>query len=780
VPQGVRQEEALLAIRGSSQIVARVIQSEGVTAISAKEFLDRWGGGVSDATPELAFRMDPGGASVALATRPPAPSKTVRERLVVRARRDRLDLVLEADVLTERAPSFQHRFRVSPELRIDEVSVAEGEFGRLDHWSRDPQTGETTLFLTQPALGTQRVRIACWYPTPPAGEFELPRLGSAEGQLASGRLVVISSEEHDLVVDRIDHLQPVAGEADDGDVEDGWVAARFDFEAREYSAQIKLTPNVVEIHSIQTLAISQRGNGWGLAADLLYRVDRGRVYRFAIRLPANLAWDRRNVVAPDLKTVTVESDADGRLLSLVPNQSIEGEYRVRLEGMIAAGVESASAVPHIETDGVGWSEQYLVVAPGDPLVGALDDNPSIERANLPAAMVDATEPRTSQSVFRVLRPGWRVLLPTRQSAIEAAASVFSADVVAALDAHGKVWGEAEYAVFTSAGATLEMAWPNGARLCGVEVDGRRVGVDGPGDDTLAIDLPSAVLPQRVVARWQQPLPGRLSPLGWVEIEAPMPKGLSVGRTWWTVRGPNGFQQIEGGSERSVSALGLDLERLETTLLELHRFTQSSPSGTNEPSQRTWLQPWLSRFDREVAQIRPRLLGAASAGSVPARSHLNRLDELVAEQRQLLQRIGVPEDPSSQDAMAATRGLAKRRLESPTGPVLSFSQFGRASSTIGFWSVRTTLVRGALGGVVVAAMVVAAWIACRVSRLPLSPRQQRLRNTLVGGGIGLAWWWWLQPSAVGLVVVAASLLAFGGAAWHARRRNDDSVVVIVSR
>jgi uncharacterized membrane protein YccC len=95
-------------------------------------------------------------------------------------------------------------------------------------------------------------------------------------------------------------------------------------------------------------------------------------------------------------------------------------------------------------------------------------------------------------------------------------------------------------------------------------------------------------------------------------------------------------------------------------------------------------------------------------------------------------------------------------------------------------VRTTLVRGALGGVVVAAMVVAAWIACRVSRLPLSPRQQRLRNTLVGGGIGLAWWWWLQPSAVGLVVVAASLLAFGGAAWHARRRNDDSVVVIVSR
>lgn len=780
VPLGVEEEDAVLAFLGNSQIDMRVTRSDGLTAIPVADFLDRWGDEILNPAPERAFHFDARRTSLSLATRPREPAKTVAERLLLQARRDRIDLVLDADVTTGYAPSFQHRFRVPPAVQIESISVVAGNLPRLGRWSRNDRTGEVTLFLTQETLGEQHVRIAGWLPVSVPGEIELPRIQSAEASVTSGRIYLAGDEEVNVELDRLEGLEvvPITRDEISGEI-NHWPATAFRFDEPNYSARIRLTPNVPQVQALERLTVSRQDEAWHLATEILYRVERGQVHRFEISLPATLLWDERSVVTPGVESKVIPSGSHSRRLVLLPEQPVEGEFRVRLEGTFADSASRPVSIPNLRPEGVTRLEQYLMLPTETGSASELPPGAAFEQAALPSALAAVSGSAPAARAYRATERNWHLELPVSSSGDEQGPILLSADASVAMGSHGTVWGEAVYVALVSSPWELQLNWPRDANSCGVTLNGRPAAVKWDGTDRLLVRLPAAVFPQRVVVRWQAELPGALSSADWVEVQAPMPVGRSVAKTWWRILGPNGFRQF--GIEGLATGAGGDgLERLEDIVLDQRRITRWAASQPERIRLSDLINPWVMHFDREVSRLRPKLEGAAARGSAQARSVLNRLREIVEDQHRYEQQLGVAEEIAGSGSFQSLSNLSDARLAVDGGTLPTASRSGPAGRTFGFWNVREALLDGMVRGTWVIGLVLAAWVAFRVSGRPVSPEQNRIRNGVLGAAVGVGWWWWLEPSGLGLLIAGGAVLATVAASWRARRRQDDSYVVIVTR
>jgi hypothetical protein len=129
-------------------------QSGQIEKLTVSDFLRAWG--ATDSKPYAAYRLPAGEIDWAISTRPHEPRSDADQILSLSYDEDRVDLLLEAKIATTSGYVFQHRIAAPPELKIESISLLEGDVERAGRWSRDAD-GTVTVFLNGAASGQQRL-----------------------------------------------------------------------------------------------------------------------------------------------------------------------------------------------------------------------------------------------------------------------------------------------------------------------------------------------------------------------------------------------------------------------------------------------------------------------------------------------------------------------------------------------------------------------------------------------------------------------------------------------
>ena len=151
------------------------------------DFLKHWG--KADARPQAAYRFPAGETDWTLSTRPHEPRITADQTVSLTLDRDRADVLFDARLSVAAGYVFQYRLTAPKGLKLQRVSVREGDLERAERWSQSAD-GSITVFLNGPASGSERLVIRGQLPIRPGEKLPEPllRLEKCRGYVTTIRL----------------------------------------------------------------------------------------------------------------------------------------------------------------------------------------------------------------------------------------------------------------------------------------------------------------------------------------------------------------------------------------------------------------------------------------------------------------------------------------------------------------------------------------------------------------------------------------------------------------
>ena len=170
-------------------------QTQRLEAATVSDFLKAWGAAdakpqaVYRAKPQAAYRLPAGEIDWTISTRPHEPRSAADQTLTLLCDEDHVKMIFEAHVSTTSGYLFQHRLTAPAGLKIDGVSLLEGDVERASRWSQDAD-GAVTIFLGGAASGQQKLVLRGRLPIEAGKAWPLPqvRLQRCQLHLATIRL----------------------------------------------------------------------------------------------------------------------------------------------------------------------------------------------------------------------------------------------------------------------------------------------------------------------------------------------------------------------------------------------------------------------------------------------------------------------------------------------------------------------------------------------------------------------------------------------------------------
>ncbi|MEN6451545.1 MAG: hypothetical protein ABFC96_13720 [Thermoguttaceae bacterium] len=107
--------------------------------------------------PQAAYRLPAGPIGWMLSTRPHEPHRSINQTLSLSFASDKIDLAFDGRLSVPDDYVFQHRLATPRGLKIQHVSILEGDVERALRWVQDGDT--LTIFLSGAASGEQRISI---------------------------------------------------------------------------------------------------------------------------------------------------------------------------------------------------------------------------------------------------------------------------------------------------------------------------------------------------------------------------------------------------------------------------------------------------------------------------------------------------------------------------------------------------------------------------------------------------------------------------------------------
>lgn len=153
--------------------------------------------------PQFAYRLPKGEIGWNLSTRPREPCGEADQTLSMSFDEDRVDVIFEAQLSVTSGYVFQHRLIAPKALKIDGVSVVEGETEQARRWTQDDD-GSIDVFLNGPALKPQKLVLRGQLPILLGEKSPLPPVRMEKCQIHSAAIRLFQRPDVQLTIDGVE------------------------------------------------------------------------------------------------------------------------------------------------------------------------------------------------------------------------------------------------------------------------------------------------------------------------------------------------------------------------------------------------------------------------------------------------------------------------------------------------------------------------------------------------------------------------------------------------
>jgi len=556
-PAGGKFSQRVLAVSVDPALEYETAKVDAESAVAIPEFLSHWG--ESPTLPQLVSRLA-ADQLWTINTRPRQSREVARQTLSISADESQAQLRFEAQLSAadERSTAAgftcRHRLRVPPELHVESVSLLQDGIERVSRFSRE-SSGELTVFLASPVVGSQHLTLNAWLPIKQLGRMRLPRIELLSAERRETTIVIYRQPAVHVTLDELHSLTaaplppaPLPLGVSEASIAGRPVAA-FTAQTDDYGATLVISQNRPRVHSTVISSVSQESASWQGRIEYRCVVTDGSLDTIRLKLPAE--WTGPFEMSAGAGIATMETQDDERRLIVRPKAAIEGEYRFTARGPLRSSFSERFTFPTLITGPQEESAAFVLLP-----VNVRNQHVAWQVLGLrPERMPDDVAP----SALVQAHENYRLLEPTAS---------------ARLLRRGATGGETRIVH-----SDVQVAWSDNALLRGVA----RFEVEPVGQTECALRLPAdaKVLELRVAGLvvtalpaaegWRVPLDGSAATqtvevvfsgsqvkqtlTGEVELTAPWLVGPKTERTTWTVFAPHaaGAGELAGSDVQLLPA-----------------------------------------------------------------------------------------------------------------------------------------------------------------------------------------------------------------------------------
>ena len=773
-------------------------KKQPLEAVAVASFLNAWNGegrkgeGIAGVTPPMpenplsstlipqaAYQLPPGEIDWTVSTRPHEPQSDADQTLSLCFEEDHADLVFEAYVSTASGYLFQHRLTAPHGLKIEDVSLLEGDVERASRWSQDAD-GAITVFLNSAASGKQKLTIRGSLPCRLEQNQPLPQIQLDRCRLRSETIRLFRRPSVLLTVHGDHKLVPPTGgdELFDG----GRLVEQF---ARnpEKPVTVSLESNRPKVRVQQVVWPEPRGNGWVVKMDCRLFVQDGVVDQVEMRAPT--PWNGPYQVNPPGRLQVREALGGERRLVYRPATAIADEFRFTIEGPLELRRDDRPSVPNIAVLPVDDLQRWILLpsrAQGQAIhwrTRGLRPTATPKRLAASADSKMSAYEVAGEAVQAVLEP---VASPPSASFVRLA------DITEAWSADGSCCGAAAFDIEAGGAGDCPLSLPDGYELIQVSVEGMSVAPQATGVRTWRFPLAAQRLPQRVEVLFR----GEVYNIDHVRryFEAPKLGDLPVRETLWTVIGPDSWT-IDAPDGRTIAQpWRQEWRRMKSAVAALDSIATATTDDAEEISRcrRSWIRRGnaaraalertvaadglgkeADNVRRETAALKRRISESVGRqGALQSNSQTSADGQTVEGAGEILRRSRSAAQPTVHcvdQGQADSLVLDCQRIvqaepsdRTPTAMAIVVSAFLTVVGLVGLFKnlVRRRATLSANGETEVPAAASPAIPAIRILTAKVPWRWPHVVGTL----LGLAWWLWLSPSILGLGIALVCVIAAG--------------------
>lgn len=489
---------------------------------SVDDFLREWN--AADARPQQAFDLEHAFAvKLAVDSVPGIPRVTTSS--TARFHTGHLDWTFSADIAPAAVPQFLYRIQVDPRLRIRSVSVQEEGAERLLRWSQAREA--VVLFLNDKTTRPQALKIEASLPYTASQEFELPRIRFAEAAPVADRVTLY--RDAGISVRLASPGDGPAFEVNNDPAIDGQEEAllgRMDVLPGQASPRVIVQPVLPRISAETVTVLETHDGAWQFTTAVEFRVTSGQVNDFALDLPEALA-ARVTTRSQPASQVARQPAADGRtMLTFHPEEQGLRRFVAIVTG--AADLSQTSwTVPSIRAIGADEQATWLCAPRGaiEP-VAELIDAEAVPPPDWVGDHIVSAAAALPKDSYR-----WPGATPSaefrlvRDVSSQTVASAARVDVWPS--AEGPVTGWLGLNLEGTLSASLELDWPEHARLTALFVGGAFQPLPVPTEGLCTIPLPSNATDRLVWLSWVDSPDDRPARSGSSGTQVPWPRQTPV-------------------------------------------------------------------------------------------------------------------------------------------------------------------------------------------------------------------------------------------------------------
>lgn len=744
---GGRSSRRWLAVNVDPALEFEVQNAQQTLALTPTSFTTHWG--PSSTAPQVACELPQGEHNWTLATHPRQPRTTARQQLALCVGSGSIDLRYEAQLLTTDGYTFQHRLLAPQNLQIESVSVLEDGVQRAAHWGRD-RAGVITVLLTAPVTGAQQLVVQGSLPAPAVGATSLPLVKFEESNFKDTPILLYRRASVLASLENLVGLSETAERADPAP--SPWprdrLASALVATSESPTAELRIKPNAPRATVMEVISLGRDGTAWQVTSDSIWNVADGVLDNLRLEIPANWSGPFTITPAADYEVLPLPQQKTKHLI-VRPHSPIRDKYRLSITGPVSSAGGEPLSMSDVRPLGVEASRRMFRLPRQVGLQHVVWETSDLRPAELPAELRSTAPVADTADILQATGPTAQVRLKAIDR-VTAVPQVKLADIHVRWRADDTFCGLACFDLQPAYGKHCRFRMPKGCELVRVSVDGLIATPLAAGDRQWDVPLAAPSLPQRI----EMLFTGSLVEAGWqrIELEAPMPQGVPVEKTLWSVQGPDAAGPGEMLGGKTSGALRAELARLES-VAALSNLPTEAVSGSGGDELKSWYRVWYGHWNAARRSARQMLLESPHGGQTLALEA--EMKAMEREQAAIAGRLATSEGPSTAGLHEAVELWAHAQTAGRR-PTRSIFDGAAPAATIRYPRPAQALWWTRLVFVAASSVLVLVLLLLIARGLPVADWVRRWPHPLAMC-LALAWWLWLTPSVLGLVGAVLVLL-----------------------
>ena len=584
------------------QLDAPLEVGEQIKSLTIDQFVGQWGPLAQ--RPRLAFQLlDP--VPVTLGLKQLQPQRVVRRlEFLGQLESRRLLWQATATVEVQNSPAFGHVLDVDPRWVITQITVKEDNADRLLRWTR--LGNQVQIYLRDRTSGTQTIQLTGTVPLQVPQEVALPTLTFQGATVGEARLQLFQDPDVAVELVEANRWQVATDSADLRPPQArSLLLGRYVWPLEAPPLVVRTGQNEPLVDYDQVSILQPREGRWRWTSALIFHVRQGHGSQFLVSLPTELSQAR--VTAPNVRQFQ-EVDADGsRLISLLPQQAVAGDFVVQVTGELSAPLTGSWVLPEIRSMNATPREHYLLLgdkqlAVGEPVLSGLIPG------RLPSELSKWLGAETALADYRhflsVSRP-WSVSLPAALSQ-QLQPEIVWADTQLWLTGDGIVRGRTQWYLGPQEAEQVQIEIPPGATPQAALVDGEFALTTIPAPERVSVPLSFPQGGHILTLHWQQTFVPETD--WWQRWEVVLPRLVGLSETThaicWTP--PSGMRALSQNGEAVSRRIWSLREAVAVTRALDQRFSTG----------RIPLDPISARLSHEIHESGEQALKERPAGTHP--------------------------------------------------------------------------------------------------------------------------------------------------------------------